>query len=89
MGTKNLQAQLELVEAVVLGGLENLVLPAGGVLSIGVPAGLPDAQIIVQATTTVVVQRLLLRGYGLFGRSAVHALPHLPLVDNFLSETAP
>ena len=75
--------------AVVLGGLENLVLPAGGVLSIGVPAGLPDAQIIVQATTTVVVQRLLLRGHGLFGRSAVHALPHLPLVDNFLSETAP
>ena len=75
--------------AVVLGGLENLVLPAGGVLSIGVPAGLPDAQIIVQATTTVVVQRLLLRGHGLFGRSAVHALPHLPLVDNLLSETAP
>jgi hypothetical protein len=75
--------------AVVLGGLENLVLPAGGVVSIGVPAGLPDAQIIVQATTTVVVQRLLLRGHGLFGRSAVLALPHLPLVDNFLSETAP
>ena len=73
--------------AVVLGGLENLVLPAGGVLSIGVPAGLPDAQIIVQATTTVVVQRLLLRGHGLFGRSAVHALPHLPSPQ--LVETAP
>ena len=64
--------------AVVLGGLEALVLPAGGVLSIGVPPGLPDAQIIVQATTTVVVQRLLLRGHDLFGRSAVLALPHLP-----------
>ncbi|KRO49204.1 MAG: hypothetical protein ABR76_00040 [Acidimicrobiia bacterium BACL6 MAG-121220-bin61] len=64
--------------AVVLGGLESLVLQAGGVLSIGVPPGLPDAQIIVQATATVVVQRLLLRGHGLFGRSAVLALPHLP-----------
>jgi hypothetical protein len=75
--------------AVVLGGLENLLLPAGGIVSIGVPAGLPDAQIIVQATTTVVVQRLLLRGHGLFGRSAVLALPHLPQISNFLSETAP
>ena len=64
--------------AVVLGGLEALVLPAGGVLSVGVPPGLPDAQIIVQATTTVVVQRLLLRGHDLIGRSAVLALPHLP-----------
>jgi hypothetical protein len=64
--------------AVVLGGLEALALPAGGVLSVGVPPGLPDAQIIVQATTTVIVQRLLLRGHDLFGRSAVLALPHLP-----------
>lgn len=75
--------------AVVLGGLEALVLPAGGVLSIGVPPGLPDAQIIVQSTTTVVVQRLLLRGHGLFGRSTVLALPHLPSINNFLSESAP
>jgi len=64
--------------AVVLGGLEKLVLPAGGVLSVGVPPGLPDAQIIVQATASVVVQRLLLRGHDLMGRSAVLALPVLP-----------
>lgn len=74
--------------AVVLGGLESLVLPAGGVLSIGVPPGLPDAQIIVQATVAVVVQRLLLRGHDLFGRSAVLALPHLSTATNFLSEPA-
>jgi hypothetical protein len=73
--------------AVVLGGLEALVLPAGGVLSIGVPPGLPDAQIIVRATTTVVVQRLLLRGHDLFGRSAVLALPHLPSPQ--VDESAP
>jgi hypothetical protein len=59
------------------------------VLSIGVPPGLPAAQIIVQATTTVVVQRLLLRGHDLIGRSAVLALPHLPSADDFLSESAP
>ncbi|MEI7967232.1 MAG: hypothetical protein WCH94_06535, partial [Actinomycetota bacterium] len=75
--------------AVVLGGLESLVLPAGGVLSIGVPPGLPDAQIIVQASVAVVVQRLLLRGHDLFGRSAVLALPHLPSPNNFLSESKP
>lgn len=64
--------------AVVLGGLESLVLSAGGVLSVGVPPGLPDAQIIVQSTTAVVVQRLFLRGHDLIGRSAALALPHLP-----------
>ena len=75
--------------AVVLGGLESLILPAGGVLSIGVPPGLPSAQIIVQASVAVVVQRLLLRGNDLIGRSAVLALPHLPSANNFLSESTP
>jgi hypothetical protein len=73
--------------AVVLGGLEALVLPAGGVLSIGVLPGLPDAQIIVQANAPVVVQRLLSRGHDLFGRSAVLALPHLPSPQ--VAESAP
>jgi len=83
MNTTSQEATLSILQvgpagAVVLGGLESLVLPAGGVMSIGVPPGLPDAQIIVQSTMAVVVQRLFLRGHNLFGRSAVLALPHLP-----------
>jgi len=94
MNTTSIEATVSVLQvgpagAVVLGGLESLVLPAGGVLSIGVPPGLPDAQIIVQATTTVIVQRLLLRGHDLIGRSAVLALPHLTSANNFLSESAP
>jgi hypothetical protein len=94
MNTTSIEATVSVLQvgpagAVVLGGLESLVLPAGGVLSIGVPPGLPAAQIIVQASVAVVVQRLLLRGNDLIGRSAVLALPHLPSADNFLSESAP
>jgi len=43
----------------------------------------------VQASVAVVVQRLLLRGNALIGRSAVLALPHLPSANNFLSESTP
>jgi hypothetical protein len=94
MNTTSIEATVSVLQvgpagAVVLGGLESLVLPPGGVLSIGVPPGLPDAQIIVQASVAVVVQRLLLRGHDLFGRSAVLALPHLPSANNRLSESAP
>ena len=94
MNTTSIEATVSVLQvgpagAVVLGGLESLVLPAGGVLSIGVPPGLPDAQIIVQASVAVVVQRLLLRGHDLIGRSAVLALPHLPSANDFLSESAP
>ena len=94
MNTTSIEATVSVLQvgpagAVVLGGLESLILPASGVLSIGVPPGLPDAQIIVQASVAVVVQRLLSRGHDLFGRSAVLALPHLPSPNNLLSESKP
>lgn len=64
--------------AVAITGMESLVLPPGAVLSIGIPLGLPTAQMIVESTTQVIVQRLFSRGHELFGRAAVLAIPHLP-----------
>jgi hypothetical protein len=63
---------------VAIAGLELVVLPAGGLISIPVPAGIPNGEIVVRATVPVVVQRMLLRGHDLSGRSAVLALPTVP-----------
>ena len=65
--------------AVPLTGLDNVVVPASGVVTITVPVGLPVGEIIFQATAPVIVQRLLSRGHDLIGRSAVHALPLIPI----------
>ena len=64
--------------SVALPGLESVVLSAGGLAVIAIPAGLPEGEIIVRATAPVVVQRMLLRGRDLPGRSAVLAIPTLP-----------
>lgn len=66
---------------VALSGLENITVPASGVVVIAVPAGLPQSEIIIQSSVQVVVQRLLSRGNELVGRAAVLALPHLPSPD--------
>ena len=63
---------------VAIAGLELVVLPASGLISIPVPAGIPNGEIVVRATVPVVVQRMLLRGHDLSGRSAVLALPTVP-----------
>jgi hypothetical protein len=64
--------------SVALPGLESVVLSAGGLAVIAIPAGIPEGEIIVRATSPVVVQRMLLRGHDLPGRSAVLAIPTLP-----------
>jgi hypothetical protein len=63
---------------VVIAGLESVLLPASGLVSIPVPAGISNGEIVVRATLPVVVQRMLLRGHELIGRSAVLALPTIP-----------
>jgi hypothetical protein len=63
---------------VVITGLESVVLPASGLISIPVPVGISNGEVVVRATVPVVVQRMLLRGHDLIGRSAVLALPTIP-----------
>jgi len=63
---------------VTIAGLESVLLPASGLVSIPVPAGISNGEIVVRATVPVVVQRMLLRGHELTGRSAVLALPTIP-----------
>ena len=63
---------------VAIAGLESVLLPASGLVSIPVPDGIPNGEIVVRATVPVVVQRMLLRGHELTGRSAVLALPTVP-----------
>jgi len=63
---------------VPIAGLESVLLPASGLVSIPVPAGISNGEIVVRATVPVVVQRMLLRGHELTGRSAVLALPTIP-----------
>lgn len=64
--------------AVPLSGLDGVVVPASGLVTITVPAGLPAGELILRASVPVIVQRLLARGHGLIGRSAVMALPLVP-----------
>jgi len=63
---------------VPIAGLESIVLPASGLVSIPVPAGVSSGEVVIRATTPVVVQRMLLRGHDLIGRSAVLAIPTIP-----------
>jgi len=63
---------------VAITGLESVVLPASGLISIPVPDGISSGEIVIRATIPVVVQRMLLRGHDLSGRSAVLALPTIP-----------
>lgn len=64
--------------AVPLSGLDALVIPPSGLITITLPAGLPAGEIILRASVPVIVQRLLARGHDLIGRSAVMALPFVP-----------
>ncbi len=64
--------------AVAISGLENIVIAESGLTLISVPNGLPVGQLILRATTPVIVQRLLARGHDLPGRSAVMAIPVVP-----------
>ena len=61
-----------------LAGLESIALPASGLGSIPVPAGVSSGEVVIRATVPIVVQRMLLRGHDLIGRSAVLALPTIP-----------
>jgi hypothetical protein len=63
---------------VAIAGLESIVLPASGLVAIPVPAGIANGEIVIRASIPVVVQRMLLRGHDLIGRSAVLALPTIP-----------
>jgi hypothetical protein len=63
---------------VPIAGLESIVLPASGLVSIPVPAGVSSGEVVIRATIPVVVQRMLLRGHDLIGRSAVLAIPTIP-----------
>lgn len=63
---------------VPIAGLESIVLPASGLVSIPVPVGVSSGEVVIRATIPVVVQRMLLRGHDLIGRSAVLAIPTIP-----------
>jgi hypothetical protein len=63
---------------VPIAGLESIALPASGLVSIPVPAGVSSGEVVIRATIPVVVQRMLLRGHDLIGRSAVLAIPTIP-----------
>ena len=63
---------------VPIAGLESIALPASGLVSIAVPAGVSNGEVVIRASIPVVVQRMLLRGHDLAGRSAVLALPTIP-----------
>lgn len=64
--------------AVALSGLDSIVLPGSGLVTITLPVGLPIGEIILRATSPIIVERLLTRGHDLIGRSAVMALPLVP-----------
>ncbi|MEK7410337.1 MAG: DUF5719 family protein [Actinomycetota bacterium] len=64
--------------AVALSGLESIVMPASGLVTITLPVGLPVGELILRATVPVIVERLLGRGHDLVGRSTVMALPLIP-----------
>lgn len=64
--------------AVAISGLESIAVPESGIVLITVPIGLPLGELIIRATSPVIIQRLLARGHDLFGRSAVMALPIVP-----------
>ena len=55
--------------------LESIVIPAGSLIVIPVPASLPQAQIVVRSDQPIVVQRMLSRGGELVGRTTALALP--------------
>lgn len=63
---------------VAIAGLESIALPASGLVSIPVPAGISNGEVVIRATIPIVVQRMLLRGHDLIGRSAVLAIPTIP-----------
>ena len=56
-------------------GLESILVPAGSLVVIAVPASLPQAQVVVRSDQPVVVQRMLTRGGELVGRTTALALP--------------
>lgn len=64
--------------AVPIPGLEAIELSAGGVIALAIPEGLPVAELIVESSEPVVVQRSLSRGGTLVGRTSALALPYLP-----------
>lgn len=64
--------------AVALSGLDSIRIPGSGMVTITLPVGLPTGELILRATTPVIIQRLLARGHDLTGRSAVMALPLIP-----------
>ena len=64
--------------AVAISGLESIAIPESGLVLITVPLGLPVGELIIRATSPIIVQRLLARGHDLFGRSAVMAVPIIP-----------
>lgn len=64
--------------AVALSGLGSIVIPGSGLVTITLPVGLPVGELILRATSPVIIQRLLSRGHDLVGRSAVMALPLVP-----------
>jgi hypothetical protein len=71
-------AQIGPAGEVPIVGLESMVLPASGLVVIPVPAGVSSGEVVIRATVPVVVQRMLLRGHDLIGRSAVLAIPTIP-----------
>lgn len=64
--------------AVALSGLDSIAIPGSGLVTITLPVGLPAGELILRATTPVIIQRLLARGHDLTGRSAVMTLPLIP-----------
>lgn len=64
--------------AMAISGLDNIVVPGSGLVTITLPVGLPVGEIILQASAPVIIERLLARGHDLIGRSAVMALPLIP-----------
>lgn len=64
--------------AVALSGLESIVVPGSGLVTITLPAGLPVGELILRASALVVIERLFARGHDLVGRSAVMAIPLVP-----------
>ncbi|MHB1130353.1 MAG: DUF5719 family protein, partial [Ilumatobacteraceae bacterium] len=64
--------------AVALSGLDSIALPGSGLVTITLPVGLPVGELILRATSPVIIERLLSRGHDLVGRSAVMALPLVP-----------
>jgi hypothetical protein len=56
-------------------GLESILIPAGSLVVIAVPASLPQAQVVVRSDQPIVVQRMLTRGGELVGRTTALALP--------------